>query len=116
MRGENFIYFATVSGFFIGIIFSILKDLGILDFLIATFLVTSLFYLISLAGVTFFVKYLDIKRIVFFDKFSIDEVLDMQIKELEKKEEFIYQNYQFLKEIEREELEIIRKKKHDKSL
>ena len=112
MRGENFIYFATVSGFFIGIIFAILKDLGVFEFLVSVFLVTASFYLIALGSVTFFVKYLDIKRVVFFDKFSIDEVLDMQVKELEKKEDFIYQNYEFIKEIEKEELEILRKRKN----
>ena len=112
MRGENFIYFATVSGFFIGIIFSILKDLGVFDFLFATFLITALFYLISLGTVSFFIKFLDIKKIIFFDKYSLDEVLDVQIKELEKREDFIYQNYQFLKEIEKEELDFIRKRKN----
>lgn len=112
MRGENFIYFATVSGFFIGIIFAILKDLDVFNFLISVFLVTASFYLVSLGSVTFFIKYLDIKKIVFFDKFSIDEILDVQIKELEKKEDFIYKNYEFIKEIEKEELEILRKRKN----
>jgi len=112
MRGENFIYFSTVSGFFIGIIFALLKDLGIFDFLMATFLVTALFYLVSLAGVTFFIKFLDIKQIVFFDKLAVDEVLDIQIRELEKREDFIYENYEFIKQIEQEEIEIIRKRKN----
>ena len=112
MKGENFIYFATVSGFFIGIIFAILKDLDFFDFLVSVFLVTASFYLVALGSLTFFIKYLDVKKIVFFDKFSIDEVLNVQIKELEKKEDFIYQNYEFIKEIEREELEILRKRRN----
>jgi len=111
MRGENFIYFSTVSGFFIGIIYSILVGLDIFPFLFTTFLITAIFYLISLSGVTFFIKFLDIKEVVFFEKREIDEILSIQIAELEKTENFIYENYKFIKEIEEEELEILRKKK-----
>jgi len=109
MRGENFIYFATVSGFFIGIIYSIVTGLDFFDFLIATFLITAVFYIIALGGVALFIKFLDIKNIVFFDKRSIDEIINLQIKELEKSENYIYENYQFIQEIEKEELEIIKK-------
>ena len=112
MRGENFIYFSVISGFFIGIIFSILKELDVFDFLFATFLITALFYLVSLASVSFFVKFLDIKQIVFLNKQEIDEILDIQIKTLEKKEDFIMESYEFIKQIEEEELEIIRKLKN----
>ncbi len=112
MRGENFIYFGSVSGFFIGIIFSILKGLDFFDFLMATFLVTAIFYIVSLASVSFFVKYLNIKQFVFFNKQQVDDILDVQIKELERKEDFIIQSYDFIRKIEEEELEIIRKRKN----
>ena len=112
MRGENFIYFATVSGFFIGIIFSIIKGFDVFDFLFATFMITALFYLVSLGSVALFIKFLDIKQIVFFNKYEVDEILDMQIKSLEKNENFIMENYEFIKQVEEEELEIIRKTKN----
>ena len=111
MRGENFIYFATVSGFFIGIIFSILKGLDAIDFIFATILTTLVFYLIALGSVAFYIKFLDVKKSVFFNKYEIDKILDVQIKELEKKEDFILESYEFIKQIEQEELEIIRKNK-----
>jgi len=111
MRGENFIYFLTSSGFFIGIIFSVLYDLPIKDFLYATVLITAIFYLLGLASVTFFIKFLDIKKIVYFDKREIDSILDMQIKELEKKEDFILESYEFIKQIEEEELQIVKNRK-----
>jgi hypothetical protein len=111
MRGENFIYFATVSGFFIGIIFSIIKGLDATDFIFATILTTLVFYLIALGSVAFFIKFLDVKKIVFFNKHEVDNILDVQIKELEKKENFILESYEFIKQIEQEELEIIRKNK-----
>jgi hypothetical protein len=110
MRGENYIFFLASSGFFIGIIFSILHEFDFLEFLYATFLITAVFYLLGLASVTFFVKYLDIKRIIYFNKHEIDEILDIQIKELEKKEDFILESYEFIRQIEKEELEIVKNK------
>jgi len=110
MRGENFIFFLASSGFFIGIIFSILHELDFVEFLYATFLITAVFYLLGLGSVTFFVKFLDIKRIIYFNKHEIDEILDVQIKELEKKEDFILESYEFIKQIEKEELEIVKNK------
>jgi hypothetical protein len=110
MRGENFIFFLASSGFFIGIIFSVLHDLDVENFIYATVLITAVFYILGLASVTLFVKYLDIKKINYFDKHQIDEILDIQIKELEKKEDFILESYEFIKQIEEEELQIIKNK------
>jgi len=106
MRGENFIFFLASSGFFVGIIFSILHNLDFDEFLYATLLITALFYLLGLATVTFFIKFLDIKKIIYFNKHEIDEILDIQIKELEKKEDFILESYEFIKKIEEEEIKI----------
>jgi L-asparagine transporter-like permease len=111
MRGENFIYFSTVSGFFIGIIFSTIKEFDVIEFIFATIIITLIFYLVALASIAFFIKFVDIKEIVFFDKYEIDNILDSQIKELEKKENFILESYEFIKQIEQEELEIIKKNK-----
>jgi hypothetical protein len=110
MRGENFIFFLASSGFFIGIIFSILHELDFLEFLYATFLITAVFYLLGLGSVTFFIKYLDIKKVIYFNKHEIDEILDIQIKEIEKKEDFILESYEFIRQIEKEELEIVKNK------
>ena len=110
MRGENFIFFLASSGFFIGIIFSILHNLSFQEFLYATFLITAIFYLLGLGSVTFFIKYLDIKKIMYFNKHEIDEILDIQIKELEKKEDFILESYEFIKQIEEEEIKIVKNK------
>ena len=111
MRGENFVYFFASSGFFIGLVFSVLHDLDFEEFLYATFLITTVFYLLGLGSVTFFIKYLDIKKIIYFDKHEIDSILDVQIKELEKKEDFILESYEFIKQIENEELQMLKKRK-----
>ncbi len=113
MKGLNFIYFLTSSGFFIGIIYSIIKNLNFFDFLFATFLITAVFFIIAQGSVAFFIKFLDIKNTVYFDKKAIDEILNIQINELEKNENFIYENYQFIRQIEKEEMEIIKKKKNE---
>ena len=110
MRGENFIFFLASCGFFIGVIFSILKELDFEEFLYATFLLTAIFYLIGIASVSLFIKYLNIKRIVYFDKHQIDSIIDIQIKELEKKEDFILESYEFIKKIEEEELKLLKKR------
>ena len=110
MRGENFIFFLASCGFFIGIIFSILKNLDFEEFLYATFLLTSIFYLVGLATVSLFIKYLNVKKIIYFNKYQVDSIIDAQIKELEKKEDFILESYEFIKKIEEEELKLLKKK------
>ena len=111
MKRENFIYFSTVSGFFIGIIFSILKNLNFEEFIYMTLLTTLIFYLISLATISLYIKYVDTKKIVFFNKSELDNVIDMQISEMEKKEDFILDSFDFIRQIEQEELEVIKKNK-----
>jgi len=111
MRAENFIYFATVSGFFIGISFSILKSFDAVEFISATFMVTALFYLVALGSVAFYIKYIDVKQVIYLDKKEVDHILDIQIAELEKREDFILESYEFIKKIEEEELEYLKKTK-----
>jgi hypothetical protein len=110
MRGENFIYFSASCGFFVGIIFSILHELSFENFLFVTILITAVFYLLALASISFFVKYLDIKKVIYFDKHEIDSILDIQIRELEKKEDFIHESYEFIKQIEQEEINFVKNK------
>jgi hypothetical protein len=108
MKAENFIYFSTVTGFFISIIFGILKGFDAFNFLWFVIIITSIFYILSLGSVAFFVKYSSISKFILFNKYEIDEIANSQIKELEKKEDVIYENYEFLKKFEEEELRIIK--------
>ena len=109
MRAENFIYFSTVSGFFIGVIFAVFKEFGVVEFMLYVALITLLFYLVGLGSAAFFMKFVDVKKVNFFNKSEIDTILDTQIKELERKEESILHNYEFIKKVEDEELKILRK-------
>ena len=47
MLGENYVYFFTVQGFFVGIIFGVLKSFDANGLFIYTFLITTFFYLFS---------------------------------------------------------------------
>ncbi len=111
MRAENFIYFATICGFFIGVLFSLFYNLDIADFLYVTVLMTMLFYALALGSVAFYIKFVDIKKSVYFNVKNIDDIINIQIGELEKYENFIFESYKFIEKIEQEELEIIRKNK-----
>jgi cytochrome c biogenesis protein ResB len=110
MRTENFIYFSTVSGFFLSIIFGILKDFDVFNFFWFVIIITSVFYILSLGSIAFFVKYSAISKFIFFDKNEMEKIAENQIKELEKKEDFIYENYRFLKKFEEEELKFLKNK------
>jgi hypothetical protein len=105
-RSENFIYFLSVSGFFIGLVFAIMQGFEPFDFLISVIIVFVLFYMIALASTGFFIKYLGIKNIFYLDKDTLEKTIDSQIEELDKKEEVIREAYYFIRKLEEEELNI----------
>lgn len=85
MKSENFVAFFTISGFFIGLTFSLLKTQTLLDFSIYTISITLFFYL-----------FIHIILILFFsmstlenDSFSKKEYenqINLQIDELKIRE------------------------------
>lgn len=85
LRSENFIYFFTVSGFFIGLIFSILNFSAPEDILIYTVTVTFFFYIFIHIAVMNFV---DIKRfkVGLFNKKEHEDVNEYFITELDARE------------------------------
>jgi hypothetical protein len=88
MLGENFVYFITVQGFFVGIIFGILKSLDAEGLIIYTFFITAFFYLFSHIIVAFYFKTIN-GRVYFFPKELHEKDLDMFIIEINKKEKLI---------------------------
>ena len=112
-KSNNFIYFLTVTGFFIGLMFAILNEFEPLYFLYVVMLNSFLFYMIGIASSGFFIKYLSIKQIFELDKESLEMAMDMQIQELDKKEDLIREAHYFIKQIEEEEL-LFYKDKEDK--
>ncbi len=92
MLGENFVYFFTVQGFFVGIIFGILKSFNAESLLIYTFFITTFFYLFSHVIVAFYFRTLTIKS-YYFPKDEHERELDVFVKEINKREKFIDSAY-----------------------
>ena len=85
MRAENFIAFFTVCGFFIVIVFTLLKVSEPIEMLFYTLVITLFFYLIIHIVI---MNYVDVKRTLkkFFDKQRHEEIADYLISELNVRE------------------------------
>ena len=88
MLGENFVYFFTVQGFFIGIIFGILKSFDAEGLFVYTFFITVFFYLFSHIIIAFYYRTLTAKA-YFFPKELHEKELDLFVKEINKREKLI---------------------------
>lgn len=85
MRGANFVAFFTIQGFFIGVVFALLKEASPTGILIYTFLITVFFYLFSHVCVAFYIQTVSSGR-HFFPKDDHEQHLDMLIREINKRE------------------------------
>ncbi len=88
MLGENFVYFFTVQGFFVGIIFGILKSFDAEGLLIYTFFITTFFYLFSHIIIALYFRTLTAKAYN-FPKELHEKELDIFVKEINKREKLI---------------------------
>jgi len=88
MLGENFVYFFTVQGFFVGIVFGILKSFDAEGLLLYTFFITTFFYLFSHIIIAMYYKTINVKS-VFFPKDQHELELDLFVKEINKREKLI---------------------------
>ena len=88
MLGENFVYFFTVQGFFIGIIFGILKSFDAEGLLVYTFFITTFFYLFSHVIIALYFKTL-VAKSYYFPKEIHEKELDLIVKEINKREKII---------------------------
>ena len=88
MLGENFVYFFTVQGFFIGVIFGILKSFDAEGLLVYTFFITTFFYLFSHIIIALYFKTV-IGKSTYFPKDQHEKELDLFVKEINKREKII---------------------------
>lgn len=88
MLGENFVYFFTVQGFFVGIIFGILKSFNAEGLFTYTFVITIFFYLFSHVIIAMYFRTLSAKA-SFFPREQHERELDMFVKEINKREKLI---------------------------
>jgi hypothetical protein len=113
-RSENFIYFLSVSGFFVGLIFATFQGFEPFEFVWSVIITFVVFYIIAMASTSFFIKYLSVKNIFQLDKVTLEQTIDYQINELDKKEDLIREAYHFIRKIENEELDLYAKQKGKK--
>ncbi len=93
MRGNNFVAFLTVQGFFLGLAFAVLKAQSATDILTYTLLITIFFYLFSHICIAMYYRtYIGKKG--HFPKASHERDLDYFIREIEKREVLIDQEYE----------------------
>jgi len=88
MLGENFVYFFTVQGFFVGIIFGVLKSFDAEGLLLYTFVITTFFYLFSHVIIAFYFRTMTAKA-SYFPKDEHEKELDLFVKEINKREKLI---------------------------
>ena len=88
MLSENFVYFFTVQGFFIGIIFGILKSFDAEGLLMYTFFITMFFYLFSHVIISLYFRTITAKA-YYFPKDLHEKELDLFVREINKREKLI---------------------------
>jgi len=88
MLGENFVYFFTVQGFFVGIIFGILKSFDAEGLLLYTFFITTFFYLFSHIIIAFYFRTIALKTYM-FPKDVHEKNLDIFVEEIDRREKLI---------------------------
>lgn len=88
MVGENFVYFFTVQGFFIGIVFGVLKSFDAESLLLYTFFIMAFFYLFSHFIIALYYG-TSIGKLYFFPKDIHEKKLDYFANEINKREKAI---------------------------
>jgi len=88
MRSENYVAFFTVCGFFIGLIFSIVKAGSITDLFIYTLAITLFFHMFIHVVLVFIIQANEIYDIP-FDKKEHEELANVQVLELKEREDQI---------------------------
>jgi len=88
MLSENFIYFFTVQGFFVGIIFGVLKSFDAEGLLSYTLFITAFFYLFGHLIIGLYYKTMNVKS-YYFPKDLHEKELDLFVEEIKKREQII---------------------------
>lgn len=100
LKMDNFLSFAIVNGFFIGLLLSFLKFDDPEMIVAGTLLSTIGFYLITLVSVSFFVKFLTQKESA-MRKPSYNNLLEEYIEEFDKREKATNKIRGFLRTMEK---------------
>lgn len=85
MKQDNYISFSVVVGFFVGLIFSMIKFNSPEWIILWTIICTSVIYLIALCVASFYMKYIDFDERKMNIK-KLDSRLDYYLNEFDKRE------------------------------
>ncbi len=88
-----------------GLLFAILKLYDPIQIVIAVVFITVSFHMIAIAAAAFFIKNVTFKPRYRIKKEKYETAIDTAIMELEKREALIRDMYEFIKELEEEEYE-----------
>lgn len=102
IRAENFIYFLSACGFFVGIIFSTFANIEPAMILWTTASITAIFYMIGLATSALFIREIEIKATYSLDTGYYDEQLDKAKEKIEKRESYLRDASAFINVLEDE--------------
>ena len=85
LRSENYVAFFTVCGFFIGMIFSMVKFDGALSFLLSTVTITLFFYLFIHVVLIFFLSAKEVEDTLFntqeYESTSNGQIAEIKVRE-----------------------------------
>ncbi len=89
MRSENYVAFFTICGFFIGMIFSMVKFDSTESFLFGTLTMTLFFYLFIHLVLIFFLSDKGVEENLLFNKKEYEDLANNQIFEIKRREDEI---------------------------
>lgn len=99
MRSENFIGFAVVSGFFLGLISGFVAFERAEYIVIFAIIVMAVFYLIAVGSASMFNWFIDFESQE-FDKNRLENNLEYYVEQFGKKEEELLKVLDYIKKIE----------------
>lgn len=102
---NNFISFLTLNGFFVGLIFAVLKLQDPFQVVFAVVVITTVFYMLSLGASALFIKSVSYQPRYRIKKEKYELAIDTAIAEIERREKTIKDTYEFVKALELEEYE-----------
>jgi len=102
MRPENFLYFLSISGFFIGLSFAVFAQDDPFDIFFMAIMISVVFYMVALASSSIFIHYVEYKVGYTLKKTEKEVFLDKMIAQIEKREKFIDDSRYFIQSIEKE--------------
>jgi hypothetical protein len=98
MRVENFMNFAMVFGFFVGVFFAFFNFDSVLEIIFATILVNFIIYAVVTYSSSLFMKYFQFQQKTFAKK-SYDEILDYYVNEIKLKDRKIDEVMKYIDEL-----------------